>query len=266
MAHTTQATSKDLPLALGVLARLMPFALPVLLGLWLLAGALPIPVLPEQALPVERLQRLFVFSLGLNLVALVVGVAWTAREIALPLRRWGRELEHLRRKRDLHERLTLTGPRELAELAGNLNAFLDELQDSMVDRASVDRILRLVSDSLIFVSTDGRIEAVNPAACEALGYVDDELLGEQISRLLRCDEEEDETASGEIAIDDLHLHGRLDRVEAELVARDGHHIPVRLSGTLLNEPDGTSRGMVLAVTRIPSSPAAEPVLAPRVAA
>jgi nitrogen fixation/metabolism regulation signal transduction histidine kinase len=65
---------------------------------------------------------------------------------------------------------------EMGALASAFNAMTAELQDTMVSREYVDKILDSMLDVLIVVGPDGRMTRANTAAVGLLGYTVDEMI------------------------------------------------------------------------------------------
>jgi|WetSurMetagenome_2_1015567.scaffolds.fasta_scaffold113379_1 two-component system, cell cycle sensor histidine kinase and response regulator CckA len=80
-----------------------------------------------------------------------------------------------------------------------------------------------MSDSLFLIAKDARIVYVNRAACELLGYTEEELLG-----LTILDIHPNTTMEEWYAAWDATLHGKPPAIEVEHRAKDGRIIPVEL--------------------------------------
>lgn len=79
---------------------------------------------------------------------------------------------------DLDVEVAPAANRDFDELGAAFNHMVRELRDSTVSRAYLDNILHSMADLLFVLDTDGRIALANPGATGALGYREDELIGE----------------------------------------------------------------------------------------
>jgi len=121
-----------------------------------------------------------------------------------------------------------------------------------------DNIMRSMIDLLVVVAPDGRIVTVNQATCDRLGYAGHELIGQPAS-LLFCEEEEEEEEEEDptqhilsqealpvqrTVLRRLVKHGFIRNIEKSLRAKNGGTIPVLMSGSVMKDHDGTTRGIV----------------------
>ena len=115
-----------------------------------------------------------------------------------------------------------------------------------------DGIISSMTDMLVVVSPDGSIVTVNQAACNLLGYPEEELIGQPAS-LLFVEEEEEDTGQFILSRHSLPvkrtvLHrlvkeGSISNVDKSLLTKSGDRIPVLLSGALMRDEDEI-RGIV----------------------
>lgn len=99
----------------------------------------------------------------------------------------------------------------------------------------LDSVVRTMGDMLIVIGPDGRIEMVNPAALEALGYAEAELVGQPLEVLFA------QQAPGRSGIDTLMERGSARHADKILRARDGSTIPVLFSGRVMPGGPGGAR-------------------------
>ncbi|MEW6277063.1 MAG: ATP-binding protein [Candidatus Eremiobacterota bacterium] len=100
-------------------------------------------------------------------------------------------------------------------------------------KPSTEGVLRSLSNLLIVVSPEGSIRAVNAAACKALGYGHDELVGQPLERVVVGTPDPLMLASG----------GRT--VEAAYRSRTGFTLPVLVSSSVLPGQEGSVQAVVL---------------------
>jgi len=127
-------------------------------------------------------------------------------------------------------------------------------------------IISSMSDIVVVVSPDGSIVTVNQAACDLLGYPEDELIGQPASLLFK---EEDTT---EIILSEHALpvrgamlrrlvrEGSVSNVEKSLLTRSGETIPVLLSGSVMRDNEDEIRGIVCLALDITQRKKTEEVL------
>lgn len=181
--------------------------------------------------------RLIAGMLSGLLVAGVVGGAIT-RSVARRLARMG-EAARCIGQGDLSARVAVGGADEFGRLAASLNAMARELQLATVSKYYVDSILGRMSDILLLLGEDGRIEVINPAACTLLGYRCEELTGEPVSRI--CPH----TFLDDPPLRRLVMAGRIPSLEQTCRTRDGREVPVLFSVSVLSGPDSDLQGVML---------------------
>jgi len=130
-----------------------------------------------------------------------------------------------------------------------------------------DNIIRSMIDLLLVVAPDGKIVTVNGATCKALGYQEDELVGQPASLLF----EEEDATQFILSQEALHVRRTMSRrlvkqgftsgVEKSLLARSGEKIPVLMSGSVMRDRDNTICGIVCVAQDITKRKRAEQELA-----
>ncbi|HLE69858.1 MAG TPA: response regulator, partial [Vicinamibacteria bacterium] len=108
----------------------------------------------------------------------------------------------------------------LDQMARNLGA-------TTVSKNYVDRILETMVDSLIVTGTDRRIERVNRAARELLGYEEEELLGKPVEVIFGGN------ASSKPRLHEVCDKDRVAQKEAIYQTRDGRMVPMSFSASLM---------------------------------
>lgn len=128
---------------------------------------------------------------------------------------------------DLSVRATVVRPDEVGELTSAFNQMLDRLSSTTVSRDYVDNVVRSLAESLIVVGADGKVETVNQATLEMLGYTEEELRGKP-ARILS----------------DMPPDPNRKSVESTYRACDGREIPVLFTTSVLRTAAGEPRGTV----------------------
>ena len=137
---------------------------------------------------------------------------------------------------DLARRATVQSTDEIGELGAAFNQMANELVSGKAvrrERDYLDAVMHAMSDSLITVNRDGRIQAVNNATCVLLGYDREALVGAPLTLI---------TGAGDFIEADATRDIRAAR--AQYRAKDGALIPVSLSHSPLADIDGAPLGSV----------------------
>ena len=117
---------------------------------------------------------------------------------------------------------------------------IEELSETSVSRDYFDNIIQSMINTVIAVTPDLRIETVNQATCELLGYTKEELIGLPIGNVCSIEELFDVTAVAGPSKNDS-----LTDVERTYLAKDGAEIPVLFSGSVIRDPiDGQIQAIV----------------------
>jgi len=126
---------------------------------------------------------------------------------------------------------------EIEDLADAFNKMTGQLDKTTVSKDYLDNIMTSMTDSLVVVSPEAKITTVNKATCALLGYEEKELIGEDVSLLFSEEEEEEEIPLTGTKLKKLLKEGILRNYEINYRAKDGHKIPVILSGAVLKRQD-----------------------------
>ena len=165
---------------------------------------------------------LTVFALGL---AVLLGFL-TTRSIARPIAGLCDAADRLGAG-DLAVRVTEPSSDELGALAASFNDMAERLQTTTVSKSYVDEIIRSMGEMLIATDPAGRVQTVNRAAVEQLGWSELELVGRDVGEVIRGP---GSGASGP--------------GEAEVVTRSGATLPVVCTPRDLHDSAGRPQGRV----------------------
>jgi two-component sensor histidine kinase/HAMP domain-containing protein len=161
---------------------------------------------------------LTVFALAL---AVVLGFL-TTRSIARPIEGLSDAADRLGAG-DLAVRVAHSSPDEIGALAMAFNAMAERLQTTTVSKSYVDDIIRSMGEILIATDMAGRVQTVNRAAVEQLGWSEVELVGRDVSEVIRSGD-----GPG----------------EGEAVTRSGMPMPVVCTPRDLHDSSGRPQGRV----------------------
>lgn len=141
---------------------------------------------------------------------------------------------------DLSARLTIKSNDEIGALASSFNEMTENLQKTTISRDYVDNIIGSINDTLVVLDQDGRINNVNKATCELLGYTRKELIGRKMRSILPLQEQ--------IFIEDglQRVFGgeKIINLETEYLTKKGDEVPILFSATVMRSKDGISQGVV----------------------
>jgi PAS domain S-box-containing protein len=136
-------------------------------------------------------------------------------------------------KGDLALRVKVGSKDELGRLAYSFNKMAEDLQRTTVSKDYLDNIIGSMLDALIVVDPDTKIRRLNKAACELLGYQEEELVGKPIKTILS--ETEEEMAFKKL--ENLIKGEELRNYETYFRAKDGKIIPILFNGSVMKDKD-----------------------------
>ncbi|MGD8955991.1 MAG: response regulator [Chromatiaceae bacterium] len=131
----------------------------------------------------------------------------------------------------------------LIEKERELNQVLEEKvaqRTAELDQAKqyLENILKNMGEALLVLSPDGVIRAVNPAACELLGYAEQELVGMSIGDVFEEEGKEQADAFMGTWLEALIRTGALRDIDAAFISKAGERIPILFSRTAVLNADG----------------------------
>lgn len=124
------------------------------------------------------------------------------------------------------------------KLRSQLLETQEDLISTTVSKSYVDNILKSMAETLMVIDTDGTIQRVNQAAISLLGYEHHELIGRSAGDLF---EEGVDVLS---LLKQSELNDVIRKVDTSIVTKDGRHVAVSLSGSVMRDEDGEIQGMV----------------------
>ncbi|MFH0778568.1 MAG: ATP-binding protein [Candidatus Eisenbacteria bacterium] len=138
---------------------------------------------------------------------------------------------------DFEHRVRVGRNDEIGALAASFNTMTEKLSRTLVSKQYVDNIIESMIDSLIVTDLEGRIQTVNRATLDLLGYSQSELAGKSVASLFQEDQ------LGGLDIDELKSGPGISNAEKAYLSKDGRSIPVLFSASVIREED-TIRGIV----------------------
>ncbi len=131
---------------------------------------------------------------------------------------------------DFNVSVTFKDPTELGQMGNAFNQMAESLKETTVSKGYIDNIIKSMTNSLLILSPDLNIKSVNQAACDLLGYKEEELIGESINLIFVKKEPFLGTE-----LKSLINKGPLRNVEKVFLSKDGHEISVLFSGSIMRE-------------------------------
>lgn len=112
-----------------------------------------------------------------------------------------------------------------------------------LSRESLERLIEASPDIVVATDAQGNVAYYNDGAQENLGYSRDEIIGSHVTRLYPS---RDEARRVMRAMRDpsVFAKGRVYSFPTRFVAKDGHEIPVAISGVILYGDDGGEQGTI----------------------
>jgi len=125
------------------------------------------------------------------------------------------------------------------DILSKVSALMDrELYNATVQRIELNTILNNLTDGILTVDTDGRINAANPALTRMVGRRESDLIGRTCAEALG-----DPAGADAFALCVDVLSGEVDRErDSELRSRSGNVTPVSISAALLHDHLGKPMG------------------------
>jgi PAS domain S-box-containing protein len=107
-----------------------------------------------------------------------------------------------------------------------------------ITKLHLEKIIEYMGEALLVLDPSGKIQEVNPAAVQMLGYESDELKDMSIGDVF--EEEDDEQADAFMGtwLEALIRAGALKAIEARFVTKQGVRIPILFSRTAISDDDG----------------------------
>ena len=98
----------------------------------------------------------------------------------------------------------------------------------------VENIVKSIIDALILIDLEGKIQSINPAAVELLGYKEEELINKPVRTIFAGEEIPLEEAK----LEKLVMGGELRNYEINYRTKEGKGIPVLFSSSVMKDENG----------------------------
>jgi len=205
-------------------------------------------------------RRMLVLSLSCLAMGMLLSYVFARRltQPILSLAEVTRRIAH----GDLSARADIATRDEIEDLATSFNRMTDNLQRTTVSRDYVDGIIKSMTECLIVATPERRIQTVNKATLDLLGYTNGDLIGCPIGTLFDEDGENEEMALQQASgMAELMKRGSVGNVEKTFLSKDGRRIPVLFSASVMRGENSRIEGIVCTVLDIAERKEAEDALA-----
>lgn len=141
---------------------------------------------------------------------------------------------------DFGEPIPVTENDALGELATVFNAMRDKLRQTTISRNYIDSVLANMNEAIIITSPDGIISRVNKATLRLLGYSEQELVGQNVDRVLESKKDSRSDAEAKSS----------SPREAFFISKAGESIPVSYTSAAMDKSGSSSGDRIYAAQNI----------------
>ncbi len=120
-----------------------------------------------------------------------------------------------------------------------LDQMTENLKKTTVPGDYADNIIKGMTDTLVIVTPDALIQSANQSLCNLLGYREEELSGQPVSKILDENLIFRRTANGEVIISESVVG-----TESAYLSKDGRKIPVLFSKSIMRDREKKLIGIV----------------------
>ncbi|MDP8227082.1 MAG: PAS domain S-box protein [Candidatus Celaenobacter polaris] len=219
------------------------------------------------------------------LLAIILGLAFGIRQgslIAGPVNAVSKAVQ-LVAAGDFDQKVEVKTGDEIESMADSFNAMtvklktmVEELRYEITERKRdeealaasktyTESIIQNFLDTLIVVDIEAKIETVNPATCDLLGYTEEELIGQPITIIFAEEEEEEVRRFFQFfrepkKVEDLRTQDTVRNRELTYKTKDGRLIPMLFNVSVLIDKMGDVTGVVAGAKDITDIKRAEAVV------
>ncbi|NQU63174.1 MAG: CHASE domain-containing protein, partial [SAR324 cluster bacterium] len=132
---------------------------------------------------------------------------------------------------------------ELRNANDELTLINTNLKKTTVSRDYMDCILQSMTDTLIVIGSDATIQTTNQATLNLLGYEESELVEKPIKWVITEEDQKLDLFSG-TGVEKLIEKGSVQGIEMTYTAKEGQQIPMLFSSSVMEDKEGTFKGIV----------------------
>ncbi len=205
----------------------------------------------------QKRSTLLTVVLLLILTVVIVGISvWVNRSIARPIAKLEEDTQIIG-SGNLEHKAGTTAKDEIGQLSRAFDEMTKELRETTVSKEYVENIIKSMIDTLVVVTPEGKIQTVNQATCDLLGYQPEELIGQSIEKIF---EEEEQKLFHKTGLNELIKKNFIKGIERRYLTKDGKNIPVLFSGSVMRDSDGRIQGITCLASDISELKRAEETL------
>jgi PAS domain S-box-containing protein len=196
------------------------------------------------------------------IVAILISIGFFTVRIVRPIKRLNIGVKKVG-SGYLNYKVKIDSKDEIGQLAESFNQMTEDLQNTTVSKEYVENIFSSMIDTLIVVTPEGKIQVVNQATCDLLGYQAEELIDQPLEKILGSEAVADEKEQIKIKnteIQKLIQNGFVREIERVYMAKDGAEIPVLFSRSVMRDTAGQIQGIVCFAVDITDRKLAEAAL------
>jgi two-component system phosphate regulon sensor histidine kinase PhoR len=139
---------------------------------------------------------------------------------------------------DLTVRAKIRSKDEIGILANSFNRMTSRLIKA---RKFPENIIKSMAEALMLISPEGKIQEINPATYEMLGYEKNELIGQSIKKL----SVPRENGKNGDSLEKIIKTEFLQNVEMNFLTKNKKEVPVKVSGSTMKDESGKLMGTVI---------------------
>ncbi len=187
---------------------------------------------------INRVLRFLSVVFLLSLAITILIVSYLSRYMSRPIIKLADAATRLA-KGDLSASVDITTGGEVGMLVDSFNKMTSDIQNTTVSKNYFNNIIQSIFNPLIVIATDHTILMVNSATCKFLGYSEEELIGTSVANIINA-----ELLDNELEINGNVTKGVIENTETLYTTKDGVHIPVIFSSSVILKSDGSTKGFV----------------------
>ncbi len=189
----------------------------------------------------NKIKKLINQSIRNTLIAIIISVLISLilvlilqRFISRPILNLANFTENITNSPDHGQRIPNIYQDEIGTLYNSFNTMLDAIESTTVSRGYLNDILSSMAEMLIVLDNDFKIQKINEAVVEQMGYSSKELIGKKIDILLKT-----------MTTDDFYQH---DIIETNFYSKSSERKIVSISLSGLNTDSETSQNSTIICT------------------
>lgn len=191
----------------------------------------------------KNIKNNIMINLIILFIALIIAItllySLTVQTISKPIIQFADKVRSISTNSDLNQSVTISSKDEIGGLAHSFNNMIASLKNATVSKEYVNNIIKSMTDTLIVVNLDGKIERLNRATYKLLGYKRKELLGKPMDMIIGRNNWFTKTC-----INELSKSKFIENIEKFYYTKNNKKIPVSFSASIMIDSNNTTTGFV----------------------